>query len=296
MSRPRNRILIVGAGDVAQRALHWLTGRFRVYALVRRPDAAAALRAHGVVPLIGDLDTARSLKRVSGLASALIHTAPPAEGDAGDARTRRLLAALRSRGSLARRIVYISTTGVYGDCAGASVPETRPVRPATARARRRVAAERLLRRAAIASHARLAILRAPGIYAAERLSLERLRRGDPVLVPDEDVITNHIHADDLARAMVWALFRAKGGRVYNVSDDAQMAMGDYYDAMADVFGLPRPPRATRAGCASRLSPVTMSFMNESRRLENARMKRELRLRLAHPHVVDGLRAIRARQE
>jgi nucleoside-diphosphate-sugar epimerase len=286
-------ILIVGCGDVAQRALPWLKRRFRVLALVRRPEAAAALRALGVTPIIGNLDSLRSLARIAGIADVVLHSAPPPERGEDDPRTRRLLAVLGRGESLARRLVYISTSGVYGDCHGARVVESRPLNPTTPRARRRVAAERRLRVFARRRQLRLSILRAPGIYAAERLSLERLKRGDPVLTVQEDVFTNHIHADDLAHAMMLAIFRGRGGRAYNINDDAAMRMGDYYDGMADTFGLQRPPRMSRVDCTQHLSPMTMSFMSESRRLDNRRMKKELRVRLAWPQTMDGLCAIRA---
>jgi nucleoside-diphosphate-sugar epimerase len=289
-------VLIVGCGDVAQRALPWLTQRFRVLALVRKPETAAALRARGVTPVMGDLDSLRSLRRLAGIADIVLHSAPPPDQGYDDPRTRRLLAALGSGESLARRLVYISTSGVYGDCRGERVAESAPLRPGTARARRRVAAERHLRGFTARNGLQLTILRAPGIYAAERLSLERLKRGDPVLRLDDDVFTNHIHADDLARVMTRAIFRGQGGRAYNVNDDASLRMGDYYDGMADVFGLSRPPRMSRDECARHLSPMMMTFMSESRRLDNARMKKELRVRLQWPQIMDGLRAIHAQQQ
>ena len=284
------RILIVGSGDVAQRALPWLTRRFRVYALVRQPEAAAALRAAGALPLIGDLDDRSSLRRLAGLADAILHFAPPPASGEGDPRTKRLLAALGGGKSLPQGVVYISTTGVYGDCGGEQVSETRPLRATTARARRRVDAEARLRRFGRRCGVRVAILRAPGIYAGDRLPLERLRRGDPVLAADEDVHTNHIHAEDLARLACIALLRAPAGRVYNASDDSGLRMGAYFDAVADAFDLPRPERLSRAAIASRLSPLTLSFMSESRRLDNRRIKRELRVRFAYPTIADGLRA------
>ena len=284
------RILIVGSGDVAQRALPWLTRRFRVYALVRQPEAAAALRAAGALPLIGDLDDRSSLRRLAGLADAILHFAPPPASGEGDPRTKRLLAALGGGKSLPQGVVYISTTGVYGDCGGEQVSETRPLRATTARARRRVDAEARLRRFGRRCGVRVAILRAPGIYAGDRLPLERLRRGDPVLAAEEDVHTNHIHAEDLARLACIALLRAPAGRVYNASDDSGLRMGAYFDAVADAFGLPRPERLSRDAIASRLSPLTLSFMNESRRLDNRRIKRELRVRFAYPTIADGLRA------
>jgi nucleoside-diphosphate-sugar epimerase len=285
------RILIVGSGDVARRALPWLVRRFRVFALVRQPEAAVELRALGAVPVVGDLDDRRSLRRLAGIADAVLHFAPPPQAGDGDPRMARLLAALAGRSSLPQGVVYISTTGVYGDCAGARVDETRPCRAQTARGRRRVDAERRLRAFGRRNQVRVALLRAPGIYAADRLPLERLRRGDPVLAADEDVHTNHIHAEDLARIACLALFRAGPGRAYNASDDSGLRMGEYFDAVAERFGLARPPRMARAEIVHHLSPLTLSFMSESRRLDNRRLKRELRLRLRYPTVADGLRAV-----
>jgi len=281
----KRRLLIVGCGDVVRRVLPVLLRRWRTYALVREPDPA--LRALGITQIRGDLDRAASLRRLAGLAHAVLHSAPPPGEGVGDPRTRRLLATLARSRSLPCRLVYISTTGVYGDCAGARVTETRKPMAATARARRRVAAERLLRRAGRRGM-RASILRAPGIYAADRLPLERLRRGDPVLVAAEDVHTNHIHAEDLGAACVAALERGRPNRAYNVCDDSVLPMGDWFDKLADAFALPRPPRAGRAEIASRLSPQLLSFMGESRRLDNARIKRELKLRLRYPTVDAGI--------
>ena len=286
-------LLIVGCGDLARRALPLLLGHYRVYALLRDPAQGAFWRAQGARPLIADLDVADGLPRLAGLADIVLHFAPPPGEGETDRRTRALLAALSRGKSLPQRLIYISTSGVYGNCAGARVDETRPLTPTTARARRRVDAERRLRRFAGRHSTRLCILRAPGIYAADRLPLERLRRGDPVLSAQDDVYTNHIHAEDLARIACLALFRAPAARAYNASDDSGMKMGDYFDAVADAFALPRPPRLGRAEIATRLSPLTMSFMGESRRLDNRRLKRELRVRLRYPTIADGLAAATA---
>ena len=278
----KRRLLIVGCGDVVRRALPVLTRRWQVVALVRAVDPA--LRAQGVKQIRGDLDQPASLRRLAGIADAVLHSAPPPGEGADDPRTKHLLATLARARSLPRRLVYISTSGVYGPCGGAVVQETRPCAAGTARARRRVAAESLLRRANL----RVSILRAPGIYAADRLPLERVRRGDPVLLAAEDSYTNHIHATDLAAACVAALERGGANRIYNISDDSDLRMGDWFDKLADAFALPRPPRVTRAAAQTRLSPVLLSFMNESRRLANTRMKRELKLKLRYPTVDDGI--------
>jgi nucleoside-diphosphate-sugar epimerase len=132
------------------------------------------------------------------------------------------------------------------------------------------------------------ILRVPGIYAADRLPLQRLRAGTPALAAPEDPYTNHIHADDLARVAVAALMRGRGQRTYNASDDSALRMGEYFDLVADRLGLPRPPRVSRQGAGAHIPEVLLSFMRESRRLANTRLRRELRVRLRYPTVAEGL--------
>ncbi|MDL2339150.1 MAG: SDR family oxidoreductase [Pseudomonadota bacterium] len=283
-------LLIVGCGDVGLRVLRLLNGRYRLLALTSSPLRAAALRAAGAVPVVGNLDEPATLARLAGLADAVLHLAPPPLQGRTDPRTRNLLSALARKGRV-RCIVYGSTSGVYGDCGGAHFDETRAVNPTTDRARRRVDAESRLRWYGKAHGARIAILRIPGIYAPDRDGghpRDRLLRGTPVLRAKDDVYTNHIHADDLARACVAALTRALPQRVVHACDDTDLTMGDYFDLAADVCGLPRPPRITRAEARERLSPMLLSFMSESRRLGNDRLKRELRLKLDYPTVRDGL--------
>ena len=281
MKRPR--LLLVGCGDVGMRLLPLLAGRYRVFAMTRDPGRCAELRAAGAVPIVADLDQPASLARLRGLAQRVVHLAPPRPEGERDVRTRHL-AALLPEGA---RVVYVSTTGVYGDCGGALVTETRSVAPKNARARRRVDAERVLRAWARRNGGQLSILRVPGIYAAERLPLKRLREGTPALRPEDDVYTNHIQADDLARIIVQALRRALPNRVYHAVDGTRLKMGDYFDAVADAWGLPRPPRLAREALRAQVSPVLLSFMSESRRLDNARL-RELGVRLRYPDVAAAL--------
>jgi nucleoside-diphosphate-sugar epimerase len=283
------KILIVGCGDVARRTLPRLLGRYRVFALLRDPAQCAWWRQAGATPLLADLDRADSLKRIAGLADLVLHFAPPPNAPV-DTRTGRLLAALGKGKSLPQRLVYISTSGVYGDCAGARIDETRALHPGTARAVRRVDAERRLRRFGRQRGVVVSILRAPGIYAADRLPIERLRQGTPALCATDDVFTNHIHADDLAMLACAALRYGRPNRAYNATDDSAMKMGDYFDLVADRFGLPRAPRLSRAEAGLALSPLQLSFLSESRRLVNQRIKKELRAKLRYPHVEDGIEA------
>lgn len=266
--------------------------RWHVLALTSSPARVESLRSAGIVPLCGDLDRPETLGRLAGLADAVLHLAPPATSGDQDRRTTHLLRAL-ARAPRLRRLVYASTTGVYGDCGGAWVDETRRLDPATDRARRRVDAETRLRLFGRNSGVTVTLLRIPGIYALDREGGDprhRLARGAPVLATSDDVFTNHIHADDLARACVAALHRGPAQRAINASDDSELRMGDYFDLAADLFGVARPPRLPRAEAQSLLSPMQMSFMNESRRLVNRRLKRELRFVLRHPTVAEGLRA------
>lgn len=292
-------LLIVGAGDVATRALPALVARWSVVALVRNRERADALARAGVRPVLGDLDDAATLGALAGVADRVAYLAPPPDSGATDPRTRALLDVLRSDSMLAqggtpprrvRRLVYVSTTGVYGDCGGALIDETRPPNPTSDRARRRVDAERVLADWAAAERTSLAILRAPGIYAADRLPVERLKRGTAALRDEDDVYTNHIHADDLAAILVAALERDDVTGVLNTVDRSHLKMGAWFDLVADRFGLPRPPRITRAEARERISPALLSFMSESRRIVGERVERELGVKLRYPTVEAGVDA------
>ncbi|WP_158897768.1 SDR family NAD(P)-dependent oxidoreductase [Burkholderia sp. L27(2015)] len=338
----RPRVLIVGCGDVGTRCIDALGKRFRIFAVTRDLQNAAALRMHGATPVYADLDRPGSLHRIAALAPWILHLAPPPTTGATDTRTRSLLAALgraqargraplrRSSGNTpsnmprirprnthaacvprmavgrlrrrmaslcivpepglapARILSYASTSGVYGDCAGALIDETRPTRPANPRAIRRVDAETALRDAGVRGLISLRVMRIPGIYAADRLPLARLNKGTPALCPADDVYTSHIHADDLASILCRALWRGMPQRVVHASDDSRLKMGDYFDLVARTHGLPLPRRIAREQAGRELEPMLLSFMRESRRLDNTRLKRELGVRLRYPSVTEFL--------
>ncbi len=362
----RQRLLIIGCGDVGQRVVRQLHHGWQVIGVARSDETLQKIRTAGALAMQAD-----DAHRLARWATHILHAAPPAsrDGEVTDRLTRGWLQALarargqrastpsrpgrahrlgarstaallavpapatqarsRSQHAPAPRLVYLSTTGVYGDRGGAFTRETDTLQPLTDRARRRVDAERQVRfglhcpdgsnagsRRADGPHAdstrsdgahrdsaRLSgprhrrlqppplpalVLRVPGIYAADRLPVERLRQQVPALIPADDVITNHIHADDLARIARTALLRGPRQRVINAVDDSQMTLGDYLDQVADRLGLPRPPRHSRAELTRTLSEVRMSFMRESRRLDSRRLKRELRVRLQWPTVAEFL--------
>ncbi len=267
------RLLVAGFGDIARRAEPLLTARYEVL---------RGSRADGF-----DLDRPQTL--VPGRVDAVLHLAPPpGEGD-HDTRTANLLAVLEAGRILPTRLVYVSTSGVYGDCAGALVDEARPIAPQTARARRRADAEQRLALWCSSHAAQLIVLRVPGIYAPDRVPLARLRAGTPVLRAEDDVYTNHIHADDLAAIAARALEEDAPGGIYNAADDSEMRMADWLDLVADRHALARPQRLPRAELKERVSAELYSFMSESRRLDNRRLKRELGIRLRYPTVHEGLK-------
>ena len=287
----RERLLIIGCGDVGQRVVR-AQRHVRVVALTSTPARVAALRAQGVTPVVGNLDAPASLQRLAGWATRVLHLAPPPLQGEADPRTLALTRVLMHR-SAPRSLVYGSTSGVYGDCAGAWVAEHRLVNPMTPRAFRRVDAEAHVRHLGRlrANATRVSVLRIPGIYAPDReggTPRERLLRGTPVLAREDDVFTNHIHADDLARACQRALWRGKPQRTYNINDDSQWLMGDYFDMAAGLYGLAKPPRLSRAQAQTALPAMQLSFMSESRRMVNTRMKRELRVQLRYAKAQDGL--------
>ena len=291
----RQRVLIAGCGDVGLRVAGQLPPCVKVMALTSSDERVPALRRQRITPLRGDLDEPATLRRLAGLATRVIHLAPPPSDNANwrsDPRTLALLRALRLR-SLPQSLVYGSTSGVYGDCGGEKVDETRRLNPHTPRSQRRVDAEGHIRLFGRATGTPVHILRIPGIYATDReggTPRGRLLRGTPVLRREDDVYTSHIQADDLARACLAALWRGKPQRVSNVCDDTQLLMGDYFDLAADLYQLPRPPRLARHAASNQLPLMLLTFMSESRRLDNRRMKRELKLALRYPTVEAGLRA------
>ena len=283
-------ILIIGCGDIGLRVAQQLSRSHRVFALTSSQNRFQELREVGAIPILGDLDKPETIWRLSGLAQTVIHLAPPQNQGNRDCRTRNLVRILAQGSNIVRRFIYISTTGVYGDHRGGKVSEATPVSPESERAQRRVDAERVLRLWAPAHGVALTILRVPGIYAADRLPLERLQSQIPALLPEQDAYSNHIHSDDLARLVCAAVYHGKPQRVINTCDGGETKMGDYFDEVADAYGLDRPVRVPAAELQKIVSPMLWSFMRESRRVTNTRLH-ELKTPLRYPSVAHFLKTI-----
>jgi nucleoside-diphosphate-sugar epimerase len=288
-------LLIIGCGDVALRTVPLLKTHYRILGLYRNADRADLLRANDVTPIYGNLDCPKSLKKLAGIAHLVLHLAPPPNYGKRDTRTLHLLSALTKKKKtnpaiLPQRLIYISTSGVYGDCRGDLIDETHPVQPENDRAIRRIFAEKQIRNWGKRNHISTCIVRVPGIYAVNRLPLQRLRDGHPTLLDAEDSYTNHIHAEDLAQIIFAAIRFAKTNRIYHACDDSHLKMGEYFDLVADYSGLPHPPRITRSQAQEQITPSMLSFMKESRRLRNVRIKKELHINLLYPTVHEGIKA------
>lgn len=273
--------LILGCGDVGARVAQTLRAMGReVTAIVRSEQSVQTLRQAGIAARALDLDLDKPAFTMPEL--VFYFAPPPAQGE-GDARLQRFLGALHTS---PRRIVYISTSGVYGDCDGRWIDEDEPLKPVSARGKRRVDAERQLAASGIGH----VILRVPGIYGPGRLPLERLRNRLPVVRAEESPYTNRIHADDLAHAALHAAVYGRDGAAYNISDGHPTTMCDYFTRCAALLDLPPPPQVSMDEARRVFTPAMWSFMEESKRLLNTRMRQELQFEPQYAQLDAGLRA------
>jgi nucleoside-diphosphate-sugar epimerase len=259
-------ILIVGCGDIGQRigALHVAAGD-AVTGVVRRAEAADALAVQGIAPHLADLDAPWAVPA----ADVIYWCAPPPAAGSDEPRLAAVLARLAPPRD---GLLYIGTTGVYGDCAGRWINEAEPLKPANARSQRRLAAERHLKAFAARSGARTLTLRVPGIYGPGRLPRERLARGEPVPSEAASPYSNRIHADDLAAAAVFLFQRGEAGGAWHVSDGQPTTMTDYFRQCAALLRLPAPPEVPMAEARQKLTPMQLSFLEESKRLDTTRLR------------------------
>lgn len=284
-------VVIIGCGDIGRRvARQWLARGARVGAAVRSAESAAELGAAGIEAVAIDLDHTNALTGLDPAGTLLYYFAPPPAHGEKDSRARTFLLALGRQGAPAR-IVYLSTSGVYGDRGGAWVTEDTPPAPETERAQRRLDAERAFQAWGSRHGVPVVILRVGGIYGPGRLPLERIRAGAPVLREDQAPPTNRIHADDLAAACVAAGETGRPDGIYNVCDGQDANMTQYFYAVADAFGLARPPTIDWEQAKRALSPGMLSYLGESRRMDNRRMRELLEVELRYPDLASGLAAI-----
>src|SRR3990172_9445045 len=213
---------------------------------------------------------------------------PPGRGET-DPRMRAFLECIPP-GEEPETIVYMSTTAVYGDLRGGWATEETPPSPSAARGMRRLDAENALLSWGRQGSVPVVILRVAGIYGPGRLPIEKVREGAPVLAGNDSPFSNRIHSHDLARVCVAAARRGTGGAVYNVSDGQPGTIAQYYCAVADLLGVPRPPTMTMAEARRVMSQAMLSYLSESKRVDNRKMREELGVTLLHPTLETGLAA------
>jgi nucleoside-diphosphate-sugar epimerase len=291
-----DKLLLIGCGDIGRRVAKLaLAEKTKVFALARTSEQAAELAALGIKTVTGDLDEPGPIPDLPTAGAAVVYLAPPPGGGELDPRMRVFLGSIEP-GEEPKKIVYISTSGVYGDCGGDVVTERTPTRPATARARRRLDAETILQQWGGCRRVPTVILRVTGIYGPGRLPIARLTEGHPVLREEEAPLTNRIHAEDLARICLAAAERGEAGEIYNVSDGHPTTMTAYFNAVADALGLPRPPQIPFAEAKQVMAPLMLSYLTESRRMDNRKLLERLGVTLAYPDLAAGLAAVGAERQ
>lgn len=288
---------MAGAGQVGTTLIkHYNNQHFNA---TYRPASKAMTKRQtlldlGARPIKADFNSDRDLKRIAKLGSRVIWLAPPSQDNLSQRSILKWVCYHLSGQTLSSAkptFTYVSTTGVYGDAGGSWVNERSAVNPSSERAIRRVEAENQLRFAHKRLGIRVTIIRAPGIYSHSRLPIARIQQGTPAIEASEDSYSNHIHEVDLARLCHWCQFKAPSWQIVNACDQASLKMGDYFDLVAEHFGLAKPPRLKRQEIQAKVSPMMWSFMKESRRIESLGIK-TLRFKLRYPDVQTCLNEIK----
>lgn len=284
-------IRIMGCGDIGRRVARlYLQEGIQPIGWVKSDTSLQLGLAQGIAMRQGDVDTGSFYSAYTLYDTAVYWFMPPPNTGVIDSRLRRFLNAV---GAVVPRMVLISTTGVYGDCQGRWIDESEPVKPQADRAKRRLDAEQALHAWAMRFGREYVILRVPGIYALDRLPLERLRRQEPVIKAEESPWTNRIHADDLALIAKHAMEGAPNGAIYNATDGHPSTMTDYFNQIADYAGLPRPPQISLNQAHGSVSEGMLSYLQESRRIHNDKLLKELGIKLQHPSLASALRAAKS---
>jgi len=285
--------LIIGCGETGVRvAARLVAAGDSVMGVVQSEASAQRVRSVGAKALRLDLDAladnpADSLLVHLEACDRLLYFAPPPRRGDMDSRMQSVLTALHAGGHpVPAHVVYISTSGVYGDCGGEWVDETCPLNPESDRAVRRVDAE--ARITAFAEHA--IILRAPGIYGPDRLPIARVLEGGPVLDDEDGGWSNRVHIDDLAAIAYRAATEHWPHRIYNACDGTPTRLSQYYDALAELLGAAPVPRITWQQAEKQFSSMRLSFLRESRRISNQRLLEDTGYPFAFADFRDGLAA------
>lgn len=284
---------IIGCGDIGLRVARRLIKQGEVVTgTAHFEEGVAVLESAGIQPLVANFDYQEDIPEFLVNGHRVFYFLAPQGGGSSDYRMINFCRRLSAE-NCPERIVYISTSGVYGDCGDQLVTEETPVNPMTSRAKRRVSAEEQLREQAGKIGFELIILRVTGIYGPGRLPLSQLKKGHEVLRPEDAPRTNRIHSLDLVEICLAAMQKGEDGDIFNVCDGQESSMSDYFMAVAGLYGLPQPQQLTWAEAEKRMNPLTFSFLKESRRMANDKMREKLGIQLKYPTLDEGLRACRS---
>ncbi|WP_047994641.1 SDR family oxidoreductase [Puniceibacterium sp. IMCC21224] len=275
-------LLSLGHGYTARAlARRLLPQGWRILGTTRTPDAADALAAMGIEPVLWDQT---ALEAALSQATHVLVSAGPDER--GDPSLRMLTEQITQRARDLYWVGYLSTTGVYGDHHGAWVDETTPLTPTTERGIKRVEAE--AEWGAITGLP-LHVFRLAGIYGPGRGPFAKVRAGTARRIIKPGQVFSRIHVDDIAQALELSIISPNPGAVYNLCDDDPAPPQDVIAFAAELLNMPTPPEIHFD--KADLSPMARSFYAESKRVANDRAKAELGLELLYPDYQTGLRAL-----
>jgi len=288
------RLFIFGLGYSSQTFVQEFGLRFEaITGTVRSEEKAARLRARGgVTPLVfSDERRDAGLKSAIAQANVMLVSTPPDER--GDPALRAFAQEISDAPKLTR-IIYLSTVGVYGDHQGAWIDEDTPPRPVAGRSNSRLAAEDHWRALASRKNVALDILRLSGIYGPGRNALASVANGTAKRIIKPGQVFNRIHVADIARAIMACIDGGRPGAVYNVTDDEPAPPQDVVALASQLLGVPPPPE--QGYDTAEMTPMARSFYGETKRVSNARIKRELGFSFAYPTYREGLAALLAQGE
>jgi len=291
---PKN-ILIVGCGDTGKRVISRLDQDSHTISVTsHRPESQKALRSLNVNVLESNLDEIESLSTLKTIDANVFYFAPPASKGISDNRMENFIHTLETK-KPPNRIVYISTSGVYGNTDGQWITEKSELNPGNDRSKRRLHAETLLQAFCKKSHCEYVILRVTGIYCREKLPLDRLKAGMKVLDPAIAPSSNRIHSDDLANCCVKAMFESPANEIYNVADGNPSSISDYFIQIAKIFDLPQPKLLDWESAEKEISPAMLSYLHESKKINVDKLLNQLNITLEHPTLIEGLQACHRQQ-
>lgn len=287
------KVIIIGCGDIGKRfaTIAAQNGFDQLYGTTRTPEHTDNLSALGITPILANLDDPTSLGAIPTADAVLLYFVPPPGGGVHDSRARNFCHALSAMPRPAK-IIYISTTAVYGDNGDELITELTPPAPGTSRGQRRLDAEATFQHFGKEHHVPVTILRVAGIYGPGRLPLQQLRSNHPVLIPAEAKPTNRIHADDLANICLAAVERGGDQAIYNVCDGHHGTLSEYFTAAAALLGFPPPPQITLAEAHKVMTPLMLTYVREGHRISNRKIIDELGITLTYPTLAEGLASCR----